>query len=449
MIRRGTYDVHLSDVTGYMERVNIIVCLCQWLYAEVGLRGSAITAVINGVRYELSCSMIDVAFLEDEIIKKRANKSYQLTLMEAKAVAVVKLSRATIPCPEEVMELMRKCYWDAAVSQWDLFELRLTYLCLEWAHVTGRRPSNFSLNGLKARDDSKGRDHNLLASAVLFETMSGSLVCSTDKCALRQLVRGSVRYLVWSDTTKTTSTSNYGVVERKLDTSITSECQLVYDMLEFACGPGAGAADDKGYFFSIERKKNGKNRGQVLTFVKRSTSNMLATALKACGASVGIPGLTLKSMRVAYATKGEALFRHGGSIDRGVLDRHGNWAAGSTTQVSTYSRVNRLLPEDVTAIAVTGCIRISHLAALLGNKQRTAVLAPSLGKRSASICCESDDVDHTISVVGASACRFGESQRQPAGVDVDSDSEDYGFAATPADVMTHLETYLYHGGGLV
>ena len=201
---RGQYDAHLKDVVNDMGRVNITVRFCEWLFSEEGLRGSEITAVINGVRYELSCNLADVTFLVHEIVALRARRSYQLTLTEAKAIAVDKSKRVTLPCPEEVILLMRKCYWDSEGDPWVIAENRLTFLATEYGYVTGRRPSNFSLNNLKARDEAKGRDHNLLAKDVHFVTKSGSRVCSTDKIGLLQLVTAAVGSLTWSDTTKTT-----------------------------------------------------------------------------------------------------------------------------------------------------------------------------------------------------------------------------------------------------
>ena len=454
MLTRGTYHEHLTDVSEVMGRVNIIVRFCQWLYDEVGLRGTEITAAINGVRYEFSCRMVEVVFLEHEIITKRARKSYQLTLSEAKGVALIKASRATLPCPEEVMGSLRKYYWEAVCPTWDKWELMLIYLAIEWGSVTGRRPSNYTINSLKARTSVGGRDHNLLARDVTFVTRSGSRICSTEKVMLAGLVPGSVSGLMWSDTSKTTNTGNLDVGLRSLSIDVPGQRQMVEDMLFFAVGLGAGAHDDKGYFFSVDRSKAGKTPGAVLTFTKRSTSNMLATALKACGASVGVQGLTLKSLRVSYATVGESKFRHGGSSDRSLLDPFGNWASGSSTQVSTYSRVNLLLPEDIVAVAMTGTIRISHLAPLLGNRQRSAGLIPLLGKRSAS----SDDVEERGSKVGsseamasvASAVGVGGVQHHHASVEVvdaGCESDDYDFTQ-PDDVALHLEKYIYIGNAV-
>ena len=448
MTGRGTYHMHLTDVVDVMGRINIIVRFCQWLYDEIGLRGTEITAAINGVRYEFSCQMVEVKFLEHEIISKRARKSYQLTLAEAKGVALIKESRATIPCPEEVMSVLRKCYWDVECPLWEKWELMLTYLAIAWGYVTGRRPSNYTLNGMVARNSESGRDHNLLASDVIFETRSGSRICSTQKLELSALVPGSVSGLSWSDTSKTSNASKLEVVSRSLSADVPSQRQLVEDMLTFAVGSGAGPRDDKGYFFSVDRSKEGKIAGKVRTTTKRVTYKMLATALKASGASVGVQGLTLKSLRVRYATVGDAKYRHGGSSEKSLLDPFGNWAAGSSTQVSTYSRVNLLLPEDIMAVALTGTISISHLAPLLGNRQRSAGLIPLLGKRTSDELDGGGKFDSSEAVASVvSAVGFGGVQHHHASLEINdagNESDDYDFTNSD-EVEHHLEKYIFIG----
>jgi hypothetical protein len=456
MVARGSYHQHLTDVVDVLSRVNIIVRFCQWLYDEMGLRGAEITGAINGVRYEFSCHLVEVAFLEHEIISTRARKSYQLTLAEAKGVALIRASHATIPCPEEVMDCLRTKYWEVECPTWEKWELMLTYLAIEWGYVTGRRPSNFTLNGVGARTSSTGRDHNLLACDVTFVTRSGSRICSTEKLKLFGLVPGAVSGLTWSDTSKTSSAGSLVVKLMSLSVDEPSQCQLVQDMFLFAVGSGAGPHDDKGYFFSIDRLKPGRYPGGVVTFTKRSTHKMLATALKAGGSSLGVQGLTLKSLRVRYATVGDAKFRQGGSKDKILLDPFENWSQGSKTQVNTYSRVNLMLPEDVTALAMTGTIRISHLAPLLGNRQRSASLIPVLGKRTFPPSEEgAGKVGETPALVPVvPAVVVGGSQHHHASVEVgdpDSESEGYDYAES-ADVARHLEQYIYigdTGGNLV
>ena len=449
MTGRGAYHMHLTDVVDVMGRINIIVRFCQWLYDVIGLRGTEITAAINGVRYEFSCQMVEVQFLEHEIISKRARKSYQLTLAEAKGVALIKASKATIPCPEEVMEVLRKCYWEVECPPWEKWELMLTYLAIAWGYVTGRRPSNFTLNEVKARTSVSGRDHNLLACDVIFETRSGSRICSTQKLELYTLVPEAVSGLSWSDTSKTSNTSKLEVVSRRLSVDVPSQRQLVEDMFMFAVGSGAGPRDNKGYFFSVDRSKSGKVAGSVLTTTKRATYKMLATALKASGASVGVQGLTLKSLRVRYATLGDAKYRQGGSVDKDLLDPFGNWASGSGTQASTYSRVNLLLPDDIVAVALTGTISISHLAPLLGNRQRSAGLIPSLGKRSSDELDGGGKFDRSDAMASfASAVGVGGVQHRHASLEINDagneSDDDYDYT-NPDEVEQHLTNYILIG----
>jgi hypothetical protein len=108
-----------------------------------------------------------------------------------------------------------------------------------------------------------------------------------------------------------------------------------------------------------------------------------------------------------------------------------------------------MLPEDVTALAMTGTIRISHLAPLLGNRQRSASLIPVLGKRttppSEQETGKIGGIPALFSVVPAVV--VGGSQQHHASVEVedpDSESEGYDFAE-PDDVARHLENYIYFG----
>jgi len=354
---------------GMARRLLVVIRYCQYLH-RCGKRDEQVGNALRGIRFHLECRVCDAAVFSESTIE-RAKTACQRTLQEALALRDNRESRRKVCVPREVMLELRRRYWSGLDWSWDNALLRLTWLGLLFGRVTGLRPSNWTLNSKKRRDS--GRDHNLKMKdfRLLATSVSGGeleISCldkETMQCLSENQVLG-VRYRVTTKTTK-------GHVSEGGWRTLGAGCDLtrlfLSDVWTFAISEASGLGPDD-YVFAVRRKSTRTVSGVAKWYGKVLQSGLAASALKAVGATLGIPpqNLSLSSVRRTYATVLEATAsRRAGGGASAVTDPLGNWAAGSRVPSKHYSQMSSIGEEAVEGICELGDVTIEDVRRVLGS----------------------------------------------------------------------------------
>ena len=386
---RAAYERYWSEFTAYVEaeemnkdplqvtkgsmprRLLVVIRYCQYLHRS-GKRDEQVGNMLRGVRFHLECRVANVDIFSDSIIE-RAKTACQRTLREALALRDSRETRRKVCVPLEVMLELRRLYWSSVDWSWDNALLRLIWLGLLFGRVTGLRPGNWTLNSKVKRETN--RDHNLKTKDLRFLVNSGEgarageevEVHSHDKEALRALTLSRVVGVRYRVTTKTTK----GHVGEGGWRHIGAACELdkmfLADVLTYVASD-ASSSDPEEYFFIVNRVSTKSSKVVAKRYMKVLQSSLAGRALKAVGATMGIPpqNLSLSSVRRAYATVLEASHATRGASAT-MIDPRSNWTVGSKVPFKHYSQMSSIGKEAAEEICDLGDVTMEHVRRVLGS----------------------------------------------------------------------------------
>jgi len=383
----GLIDPYMRNIVSDMTKVSVTILFCQALY-NGGKRGTQISDVVAAVMWKFGCLMLDTRFFQHELITYRTRRAGRKTLAESQALAKLASVRMKSPIPEEAMAEVWDLYWLAQAWSWDGSYYKCIALGILFGYVAGRRISNFTLASATARDDPRGRDHNLLRVNVQFGHVDGSWIDAVDVSRLALLTDQVVCRIRWSETTKTSNTASESV--RSWVTLHTTDgvwsSNLISAMREFSTNASrltanSGQMISPDYFFAVNRTRaSGGIKAKI--WRKNLTHISVMEVIQSVCCTLGIPSGTMssKSFRINYATVREARFKHGSLSDKECIDPLLNWTVNSQMQIVRYSRCQYLTDDQIQEVARAGAINITHLFSIwnaIGAGQTTTLRSSS------------------------------------------------------------------------
>ena len=421
----GLSDPYMRNIPFVMTKISVIILFCQALY-NGGKRGTQISDVVAAVMWKFGLMFLDTSFFQHELITYRSRRAGRKTLAEAQALAAMASVRMKSPIPEEVMAEVWDLYWLAQVWSWDGSYYKCIALGILFGYITGRRIGNFTLANLRNREDTHGRDHNLLLENVQFGHMNGSWIVASDVVSLTVLSDSDVHRMRWSETTKTTNTSSEAVKSwvTLCNTDGVWSSRLISSMREFSINasrlvPSSGTPIVSSYFFAVNRSRATIGGIRAKIWRKNLTHVSVMEVIQSVCCTTGIPAGTKssKSFRINYATVREARFRHGSILDQESIDPPFNWTVNSQMQVARYSRCKYLSEDLVKEVAKAGALNLGHLLAIWSNM----------------------GLNHTVGSSSSSATVLSKGGVAAASNDSNCDDDSSGDEGTYAGVLLEME----------